>query len=660
MAWGYYDWELQTFCGSSPFFAQAALRVEVKFELPPAEQESWWRASLLVMNQLTASHPPLRGWLQSSIKFEVADQTLPLQIGVNALLAAVGCPDYPSQWSLSEPGQKVSGQDAEALNSLHTLIAYHGCPYNGFIKNALNLTATWLGWGHKALAQRRLELSREQLQRWCEEFDALPKQLPAPEIMLMHHGLGQQGITWQWLGKDQTRIGEGVKQLVVHGAAKDLTVDDPQAWHVPIYTVTGSVGKTTTARLLWQLLQDSGQTLAFAASDGAWIGTQRVIEGDCIGGVTARALLQSQVVRAAVFEQGRGGIVKQGVPYTHSDVAILLNVQPVHLGLNGIDTLEQMADTKAVGLSPARLWVLNHDDAQCRRVATRHPADATVWFSVSASRQHLKELGNKARAALGVERDPDGKPQGILMWQADQLIERWPLEGVAPYQGLLGDKTLEELLAAVAAAYFGPIKLPGASWPERLRALRLDGDNHVFRTSVHRQGRAIFVLDKASELASLQVLKEAVEALASREGITHRIVALCRSAGERPAAHLESIKPLYGLMDEFVCFDRPDNYTSKAALPIYAPGSIPILVRDELMRLNAESGAHKPVTMVNDWAQAETYLQQRLGELAGKTLVLINQPSTAASQLNQMILSFATTGLNVPSAKARTESDAHD
>lgn len=660
MAWGYYDWRLQTFCGATPSFARAALRIEVHYELGLEAQDGWWRASLLVMEQLTDKYRPLQDWLQCARKLETEDKTPPLQRGLQALLAAIGCPEFPSAWSLHEAMQTRSEYAAESVHSLQTLVAYLGCPYNDFVRNALHLTGIWLSWSHEALREGRLKLSREQLQHWYTGLGELSKLLPAPDLMAMHNRLSQQEIPWEWLGEDSTRIGEGVRQRVVHGAVQEFPVDDPDAWHVPIYTVTGSVGKTTTARLLSQLLKDSGKTLALAASDGAWIGAQRVMQGDCIGGVTARALLQSQAVQAAVFEQGRGGIVKQGVPYARSDVAILLNVQPVHLGLNGIETLEQMADVKAVGLGPARLWVLNHDDEQCRRIATQHPAGATVWFSVSASWLQLRDLSTKVLAALGVERDANGDPQALCLWQTGQAVECWPLEGVAPYHGLLGEKTLEELLAAIAAGYFGPLELSGRSWAERLRTLRLDGDNHAFRTSVHRQGSAVFVLDKAAELASLQVLKEAIESLALREGFTHRIVALCRSAGERPELHLESIKPLYGLMDEFVCFDRPDNYTSKAALPIYKPGSIPILVSDELRRLNAESGAHKPVTMVEGWAQVEVYLRERLAELPGKILVLVNQPSTAASQLNQHILSFATNGLDNQAAPARTGIDAHD
>lgn len=663
MKWGYDGWKLQSFCGATPSFPHAATRVEAQCHVSPHDAEAWWRASVQVLGQLSLKHAPLTAWLRCAQELSVGAGVSPFESGWRSITQTMGCPDYPCEVSATNGQRSGSGSDtAETLLLPDALIANIACPYGGFMRQALGLIGVWLGWSHAALKQGRLSLNREQLTRWCANYDALAKILPEPSLMSTHHLLWQKGIAWDWLGEDRTRIGEGSRQKVVHGAAQDLPLDASDALHIPIYTVTGSVGKTTTARLLWQLLQDSGQTLALAASDGAWIGLKRVIEGDCIGGVTARALLQSASVQAAVFEQGRGGIVKQGVPYALSDVAILLNVQQVHLGLDGIETLEQMADTKAVGLRPARLWVLNHDDAQCMRLAKKHPLDATVLFSVTAPSDQLSELSRAARAAVGVERDAEGVPQALTAWQAGRQLERWSLEGVAPYQGLLGEKTLEELLAAVAAAYFGPLALSGPSWPERLRALRLDGHNHAFRTSVHRQGKAVFVLDKGAELASLQMLKGAIDELALLEGCGHRIVALCRSAGEVVERHFESVKPLHEVMDEFVCFDRPDTYTSKVALPIYVPGSIPLLLRDELIRLNDDSGVQKPVSVHADWANAEAYLRQRLEELPGKTLVLINQPSTAASMLNQHILAFATTGLNRSSASAGTtpSARAHD
>lgn len=659
--WGYSEWSLQNLCGRTPAFPWAATRVKVQcLDLSKEDLAAWWRVSLQVLEQMTRLHAPMKPWLHCTQKHEESELGSLLQMGWLTLQDGIKCPNYPSKLELIEVDQSIAGGNSGEAGHVQHLVFHIGCPYGEFVRHALALLEKWLSWSHMTWKLGRLELSRTQLDRWCVDFDKLHTLLPEPALISMHNDLWQKGIYWEWLGEDRTRIGEGVLQQVVSGTATDLPLSDPQAWHVPIYTITGSVGKTTTARLLWQLLQPSTNALALAASDGAWIGKRRVANGDCIGGVTARALLQSRDVDAAVFEQGRGGIIKQGVPYVRSDVAILLNVQPVHLGLDGIETLEQMADTKAVGLHPARLWVLNHDDEQCRRLAAQHPVDATLWFSVSEPCVNLRKLSKNALAAVGVERDSKGKPQAITVLQAGQTIERWPLEGVAPYHGLLGDKSLEELLAVVAAAYFGPIKLSGEGWAQRLRLLKLDSENHVFRTSVHRQGRALFVLDKAAELASLNLLQWAVDELALSEGCEYRIVALCRSAGELPERHLESLKPLHGFMDEFLCFDRPDTYTTKVALPIYTPGSIPVLLHNELMRLNADSGLLKTVVVFDDWTHVEIYLRQRLGELPGKTMVLINQPSTASTALNQQILTFATTGLDILSADKEADTKAHD
>ena len=426
------------------------------------------------------------------------------------------------------------------------------------------------------------------------------------------------------------------------GAPADLDLSDPHAWRIPIYTVTGSVGKTTTARLLFQLLEQSVANLALAASDGAWLGQQQLSKGDCIGGRSAQALLRMPAVMAAVLEQGRGGIVKQGVPYAQSDVGILLNVQAVHLGVDGIQTLEQMANTKVVGLHPARIWVLNHDDEQCRRLGGQHTACHLVWFSLTADAESLCDLSRNHKGAIGVLRNMTKTEQeeasALQIYESGQEIQRLPLNGVAPYHGMMGEKTLEELLAAVAAAWFGP--LPVKDWAARLSALRLDSNNHAFRSSVHHQNRVIFVLDKAAETASLKELKNVVNELAKRENCEHRIVVLTRSAGEPPERHLESAEVLFSFMDEVVYFDRQDTYTTAHALPIYTPGSIPELMHQAFEQQNQFNGTQKSISLLNEWVQVEHFLRKRLPTLKGKTLVLINQPGTGLTELNQKILDF--------------------
>jgi cyanophycin synthetase len=96
-------------------------------------------------------------------------------------------------------------------------------------------------------------------------------------------------------------------------------------------------------------------------------------------------VLQNPRVDFAVFEVARGGILREGLGYEHNDVAVVLNVQPDHLGLRGIDTVEQLADVKAVLVEAVPRdghAVLNADDPLVREMR-RKCSGQVVWFSMA-------------------------------------------------------------------------------------------------------------------------------------------------------------------------------------------------------------------------------------------------------------------------------------
>lgn len=646
-SFGYHDWKIIHLCGATPPFAWAGTRAVVECTIAKGDEAACWAAAQRVLAQLAAHFPALQLWSDEVVATRSATDVSPLLRGWLALQAAFEMALYPADISeISEIPASPEADFTTSPNPRHALRLHSACPYDAFATLGLQLTGMWLSWSHAALQQGQLNLPREQLQRWCAGFERLSTLLPPPEVRGLHHRLWQQGISWQWSGGDKTRIGQGERQRIVTGVPEDSSFDESDKWRVPIYTVTGSVGKTTTARLLSQLLKTSGQTLAVTASDGAWVGEQKVAEGDCIGGVTARALLQQPGVQAAVFEQGRGGIVKQGVPYVYSDVAILLNVQSVHLGTEGIDTLSQMADTKALGLRPARLAVLNYDDVECRRIGGKRVAHSRIWFSTTATPASLRDMSRTAHAALGVSRDKHHAPIDLLIWQGGELKRQINLENVAPYHGLLGEKTLEELLAAVAAAWFGPLPLSIENWSASLRTLRLDSNNHIFRSSMHWQGSAAFVLDKAVENVHLTLLKETIKEFVKREKFDHCILVITRLPATPSETHQKSALSVYEIADEFICFDRPDAYQRSTALPEHSLGSIPDVLRKTLEWMNQDQEKNKSITVAKDWHASEDILRRRLSMSANeKILVLINQPTTSAPELDQQILTFATTGL---------------
>ncbi|MEP6584365.1 MAG: cyanophycin synthetase, partial [Ginsengibacter sp.] len=117
---------------------------------------------------------------------------------------------------------------------------------------------------------------------------------------------------------------------------------------IPIIAVTGTNGKTTTSRLTAHICKAAGYKVGFTTSDGVYIQNQLMMKGDCTGPKSAEFVLKDPTVDFAVLECARGGILRNGLAFRYCDIAIVTNVTADHMGLGGIDTLEQMAKVKQV------------------------------------------------------------------------------------------------------------------------------------------------------------------------------------------------------------------------------------------------------------------------------------------------------------------------
>lgn len=117
---------------------------------------------------------------------------------------------------------------------------------------------------------------------------------------------------------------------------------------IPIIAITGTNGKTTTTRLTAHICKTARKKVGYTTSDGVYIQNQLLMKGDCTGPVSAQFVLRDPTVNFAVLECARGGLLKSGLAFQHCDVSIVTNVTADHLGLNGIDNLQQMAKAKKV------------------------------------------------------------------------------------------------------------------------------------------------------------------------------------------------------------------------------------------------------------------------------------------------------------------------
>jgi cyanophycin synthetase len=168
---------------------------------------------------------------------------------------------------------------------------------------------------------------------------------------------------------------------------------------VPIIAITGTNGKTTTTRLIAHICRQTGRTVGYTTTDGIYIGEYLLEKGDTTGPQSAQQILKDPTVEIAVLETARGGILRSGLGFSQCDIGVVLNVQADHLGLGDIDTVEQLADLKAVVVESARTdgyAVLNADDPLVAAMAEHVQAQVT-YFSLDPNnplvKQHISQGG---------------------------------------------------------------------------------------------------------------------------------------------------------------------------------------------------------------------------------------------------------------------------
>jgi len=154
--------------------------------------------------------------------------------------------------------------------------------------------------------------------------------------------------------------------------------------NIPVIAVTGTNGKTTTSRLIAHICHQAGIKVGFTTSDGIYINAGMIEKGDTTGPASANTVLQHPDVELAVLETARGGILRAGLAFGSCQIAVVTNVQPDHLGLGDIHTVEEMAKVKGLivdVLKPGGIAVLNLENEHTKRMATRQDLQY-AWFSI--------------------------------------------------------------------------------------------------------------------------------------------------------------------------------------------------------------------------------------------------------------------------------------
>ena len=325
---------------------------------------------------------------------------------------------------------------------------------------------------------------------------------------------------------------------------------------IPVLAVTGTNGKSTVGRMLAHIFSAQGKVVGLTNTSGVYIGREQVAATDASGPKSARMVLRDPTVEVAVLECARGGILREGLAFDRCDVGAVLNVHPDHLGLKGVETLEDLAAVKSVvveSVGRRGVSVLNADDPQTIRMA-RHAGGRVCWFSLRGGEQTpgfvLKHVADGGAAAL---HEPE----------TDEIVlhdggERQRVCRAADIPATLGGHAVFNVQNALAAAAmaWGAGVAPAAIG-EALSSFRSTYEQNPGRMNLHEDHGFRVILDYAHNPDALRALGRTVAALKPAGG---RSICMISIPGDRRESEIRAMGEVGAeFFDRLVFRETPDN-----------------------------------------------------------------------------------------------------
>ena len=392
-----------------------------------------------------------------------------------------------------------------------------------------------------------------------------------PGLLKLEVAAEAHGVTFL-SDDDEASVGQGTGSLT--WPVRKLPEPDELDWDslhdIPAGLITGTNGKTSTARLATHIARASGKNVGLSSTD--WIAlNDRVIDrGDWSGPGGARIVLRQQDVDLGILETARGGLLRRGLGVMKADAALITNVAEDHLGDFGSQNLGELLNVKWIvsrAVETSGSLILNAAD-ELLVAKSAEFSGVIVRFTLNPDNPTVKEHARNGGLAFVLDGDSLLRVDGDSIEEICKSTEiPIVLDGVASHN-------IANALAAAALTHC--LGIPMSEIHEGLTSM--SQDNNPGRSNVYSISDFKVLVDFAHNPHAMKALFNMAHALPAKR----RLLAFAQAGDRTDESIRELARSAWSIGLDTVVVSELEAYARGRSR-----GEVFGIIRDELINCGA-------------------------------------------------------------------------